>query len=327
MLKNFTALEGKLKEMDFKKVFSSIVLVLLLIFFGIFSDRFYSSFNIISLLVTVSINGLLAIGMSFAIIGGGIDLSVGHVMALASTMVGYSLTVWHLPIPIAIIIALISGLVIGFVNGFFIAKVKVPPFIATLGTMMISTGISVLITAAKPIHLASFTNFTAIAQSSLIGAIFPGFKLPNSVLIFFGCTIIAAFILGKTVYGRYVYAIGSNEEAVRLSGVKTDFYKIMIYTTAGLFSSFTGVMMTSRLGSAQPVMGSGYEMNAIAAVVLGGTAMSGGEGGILRTVVGVTIMTVLLNGMRIMGIDSTWQQVVTGVVVILAVTVDVLKKK
>jgi ribose transport system permease protein len=317
----------KLHEIDFKKIFSFLVLSVLLIFFGLASNRFYSSFNIISILTTVSINGLLAIGMTFAILSGGIDLSVGTVMAVSSTMVGYSLVNWNLPIPVALLIALATGTSFGLVSGFFIAKVKVPPFIATLGTMMIASGISILITTARPIHLVSFTGFTAIAQSSLVGMLFPGFKLPNSVLIFFAATIIAAFVLKKTIFGRYVYAIGSNEEATKLSGVTVDNYKILIYMTSGMFSSFAGIMMTSRLGSAQPVMGSGYELNAIAAVVLGGTAMSGGEGSAVSTVVGVCIMTVLLNGMRMMGIDSTWQMVVTGIVVILAVVSDSLKKR
>jgi ribose transport system permease protein len=327
MAKGATDLRMKLHEFDFKKIFSFIVLSVLLIFFGLASDRFFSSFNIISILVTVSINGLLAIGMTFAILSGGIDLSVGTVMAVSSTMLGYSLVNWSLPIPVALLIALATGTSFGFVSGFFIAKVKVPPFIATLGTMMIASGISILITTARPIHLVSFTGFTAIAQSSLVGMLFPGFKLPNSVLIFFTAAIIAVFVLKKTIFGRYVYAIGSNEDAVKLSGVNVNNYKILVYMTSGLFAGIAGVMMTARLGSAQPVMGSGYELSAIAAVVLGGTAMKGGEGGVVRTVIGVTIMTVLLNGMRIIGIDSTWQMVVTGIVVILAVTVDVLKKK
>jgi len=326
MVKDFTALKGKLHEIEFKKYFSFIVLAILLIFFGIANPRFFSNFNILSILTTVSITGLLAIGMTYAILSGGIDLSVGTVMALCSTMVGYSLVTWSLPVPIALLVALATGASIGFINGFFIAKVKVPPFIATLGTMMIASGVSILITRARPIHLVSFESFTAIAQGSLVRSLF-GFFLPNSVLVFTAATIVAAFILAKTIFGRYVYSIGSNEDAVRLSGVKVDNYKILVYMVSGLFSGLAGIMMTARLGSAQPVMGGGYELNAIAAVVLGGTAMRGGEGGVIRTVIGVAIMTVLLNGMRIMGIDSTWQMVVTGIVVIFAVTVDVLKKK
>jgi ribose transport system permease protein len=322
-----SALKEKLQEIEFKKIFSFIVLSVLLIFFGLASNRFFSSFNIISILTTVSINGLLAIGMTFAILSGGIDLSVGTVMAISSTMVGYSLVNWNMPVPVAVIIALATGTSFGFVNGFFVAKVKVPPFIATLGTMMIASGISILITTARPIHLVSFTSFTIIAQGSILSILLSSFKLPNSVIVFTVLTAIASFILAKTIFGRYVYAIGSNEDAVKLSGVKADNYKMLVYMTSGLFSGIAGVMMTARLGSAQPVMGSGYELSAIAAVVLGGTSMKGGEGGVVRTVIGVAIMTVLLNGMRIIGIDSTWQMVVTGIVVILAVTFDSLKKK
>jgi len=326
-MKNVAFLKGKLHEIEFKKVFSFFVLAVLLLFFGLASSRFFSYFNMISILTTVSINGLLAIGMTFAIINGGIDLSVGTVMAISSTMVGYSLVTWKLPVPTAILIAMTTGTTFGFVNGFFVAKVKVPPFIASLGTMMIASGISILITTARPIHLVSFENFTVIAQGSLISYLIPGFRMPNSILIFILATVVASLVLRRTIFGRYVYAIGSNEEAVRLSGVKVDRYKIFVYMTSGLFAGIAGIMMSARLGSAQPVMGSGYELNAIAATVLGGTSMSGGEGGVVRTVIGVTIMTVLLNGMRIIGIDSTWQMVVTGVVVILAVTVDALKKK
>jgi ribose transport system permease protein len=326
MVKIGTALKGKLRDIEFKKIFSFLVLSILLIFFGFASNRFYSYFNIVSLLVTVSINGLLAIGMTFAIISGGIDLSVGAVMAISNTMVGCSLVKWGLPIPVALLIALTTGISFGFFSGFFIAKVKVPPFIATLGTMMIALGVSILLTEARPIHLIDFTSFTGIAQGSVISYLIPGLRLPNSVLIFFVAVIVACFVLYKTIFGRYVYAIGSNEDAVKLSGVKADNYKVLVYMTSGFFSGFAGIMMTSRLGSAQPELGNGYELTAIAAVVLGGTAMKGGEGGILRTVIGVTIMTVLLNGMRIIGIDSTWQRVVSGIVVILAVTVDVLKK-
>jgi len=324
---NVTALKGMLREIEFKKIFSFIVLSVLLIFFGLASGRFFAYFNVISILVTLSVNGLLAIGMTYAILSGGIDLSVGTVMALCSTMVGHSLVNWNLPVSTAVLIALATGTCCGFVNGFFVAKVKVPPFIASLGTMMIASGVSILITTARPIHLVAYKNFTDIAQGSAISNLIPGLRLPNSIVIFFAATVVAAFVLKKTIFGRYVYAIGSNEEAVRLSGVNVDLYKILIYMTCGFFSGFAGVMMTSRLASAQPVMGSGYELNAIAAVVLGGTAMKGGDGGVVRTVIGVTIMTVLLNGMRILGIDSTWQMVVTGVVVIFAVTVDVLKKK
>lgn len=324
---NFATLKDKLHEIDFKRIFSFLVLLVLLIFFGLASNRFFAYFNVISILVTLSVNGLLAIGMTYVILSGGIDLSVGTVMAMSSTMVGYSLVTWQLPVAAAVVIALVTGTAFGFLNGIIIAKVKAPPFIVTLGVQMIASGISVLITRARPIHLVSFTKFTSIAQGSVISYLIPGLRVPNSILIFIVAMIIAALVLTKTIFGRYVYAIGSNEEAVRLSGINVDKYKIFIYMTSGFFSGFAGVMMTSRLGSAQPVMGSGYELNAIAAVVLGGTAMNGGEGGVIRTVIGVTIMTVLLNGMRIMGIDSTWQTVVTGVVVILAVAVDILKKK
>jgi ribose transport system permease protein len=327
MVKNFTELKGKLLEIEVKKLFSFIVLAALLLFFGIASNRFFSYNNIISVLTTVSINGLLAIGMTFAIINGGIDLSVGTVMAISSTMVGYSLVTWNLPVPVALLIAMATGTTFGFINGFFVAKVKVPPFIASLGTMMIASGISILITTARPIHLVEYKTFTVIAQGSLISNLIPGLIMPNSVLIFTLATIVASFVLRRTIFGRYVYAIGSNEDAVRLSGVKVDNYKILIYMTSGLFSGIAGIMKTARLGSAQPVMGSGYELNAIAATVLGGTSMSGGEGGVVRTVIGVIIMTVLSNGMRTMQINSTWQMVVTGIVVILAVTFDALKKK
>jgi ribose transport system permease protein len=166
-----------------------------------------------------------------------------------------------------------------------------------------------------------------ISMGSLIGAIVPGWDIPNAVLIFFGLAIVAGIVLSKTIIGRYTFALGSNEEATRLSGVNVDYWKIVIYTITGMFSGIAGIMMASRLNSAQPALGVGYELEAIAAVVIGGTSLSGGKGSILGTVIGALIMSVLTNGLRILSVPQEWQTVVVGLVVLMAVYADILRRK
>ena len=204
---------------------------------------------------------------------------------------------------------------------------KVPPFIATLGMMMIAVACSLVISGVKPIYFNDTPVFRQITMGSVVGAGHPGFAIPNAVLILFGAAIVAAFILSKTVLGRYAVAIGSNEEATRLSGVNVDNWKTAIYTLCGIFSGLAGVMIASRLNSAQPALGAGYELDAIAAVVIGGTSLSGGEGTILGTIIGAFIISTLTNGLRILWVPQEWQMVVTGVIVILAVYLDILRRR
>jgi ribose transport system permease protein len=302
-------------------------LIVMFIFFSLASPNFLQFSNIVGILLATAVNGILALGATFVIISGGIDLSVGTVMTLSAVMTGVFITFWGLPIPIGVLGGLATGALAGFVNGSVIAKMKIPPFIATLGMLYIAKGLSLVISGLKPIYFSDTPAFTQIAMGSVTGRIIPGLDIPNAVLIFFGAALVANFILSRTVLGRYTFALGSNEEATRLSGVNVDAWKIAVYALAGTFAGLAGVVIASRLNSAQPALGAGYELDAIAAVVIGGTSLSGGEGTILGTVIGAFVISVLTNGLRIMSVPQEWQIVITGVIVILAVYADTLRKR
>jgi ribose transport system permease protein len=302
-------------------------LIILYVVFAIASPNFFKFDNIVGILLATAVNGVLALGVTFVIITAGIDLSVGTVMTFSAVMTGVLVTFWHLPIPIGVLGGLLAGAAAGFTNGTIIAKMKIPPFIATLGMMMVTKGLSLVISGLKPIYFNDTPAFRMITMGSIFNSIIPGFEIPNAVLILFGAAIIAGLILSKTVLGRYTCAIGSNEEATRLSGVNVDRWKIAIYTLCGTFAGLGGVMMASRLNSAQPSLGSGYELDAIAAVVIGGTSLSGGEGTILGTIIGAFIMSTLTNGLRILSVPQEWQTVVTGGIVILAVYLDIIRRR
>ena len=203
---------------------------------------------------------------------------------------------------------------------------KIPPFIATLGMMLMLKGLSLIVTGTKPIYFNDTPGFSEIAQGSLIGRIVPAFPVPNGVLILFIVSAAVAWILGRTVLGRYTFALGSNEEAVRLSGVNTDAWKMAIYALAGGICGIAGLLIASRLNSAQPALGLGYELEAIAAVVIGGTSLAGGRGTILGTLIGALIMSVLTNGLRVMSVAPEWQTVVTGAIIVAAVYADQLRR-
>jgi ribose transport system permease protein len=278
-------------------------------------------------LLATAVNGVLALGVTFIIITGGIDLSVGTVMTLSAVMTGIFITNWGLPIPLGVLAGLATGALVGFINGVTIAKMKIPPFIATLGTMMIARGLSLVLSEVKPIYFNDTPAFGQIAMGSVVGRFLPTFALPNAVMILFLAAIIASIILTKTVLGRYNIALGSNEEATRLSGVNVDGWKMAIYALGGAFSGLAGVLIASRLNSAQPALGAGYELDAIAAVVIGGTSLSGGEGTILGTIIGAFIISTLTNGLRILSVPQEWQMVVTGAIVILAVYADIIRRR
>ncbi len=248
-------------------------------------------------------------------------------MTLSAVMTGVAVTNWGLPIPVGVAVGLATGALAGMMNGVLISRLKIPPFIATLGVMMVARGLSLVIAQLKPIYFNDTPIFRQIMMGSVLGAVIPGLNIPNAVFILFGAAIVAAFILSKTVLGRYNIAIGSNEEATRLSGVNVAAWKTAIYTLGGFFSGLAGVMIASRLNSAQPALGAGYELEAIAAVVIGGTSLSGGEGTILGTIIGAFIMSTLTNGLRILGVPQEWQMVVTGVIVITAVYADIIRRR
>jgi ribose transport system permease protein len=273
------------------------------------------------------VNGVLALGVTFVIISGGIDLSIGTVMTLSAVMAGQFITVWHMPVPLGILAGLLTGTLAGATNGVIISKMKVPPFIATLGMLYIAKGLSLVIAKLAPIYFNDTPEFNGMAMNSVVGAIVPGLDIPNIVFIFLGAGVVASLILTKTILGRYTFALGSNEEATRLSGVNVDRWKIAVYALCGTFAGLAGVMIAARLNSAQPSLGQGYELDAIAAAVIGGTSLSGGEGTILGTIIGAFLISTLTNGLRIMSVPQEWQIVVTGVIVILAVYLDIIRRR
>jgi len=295
-------------------------LILLIIIFTIASPNFFRPDNLIGILLATAVNGILAVGITFIIVSGGIDLSIGTVMTFGSVMAGVFVTMWGLPIPLGVLAGVAAGALCGLVNGFSIAKLKIPPFIATLGMMMITKGLNLILSGVKPVYFVDTPDFAKIATM-------PVFGIPMGVVIFLGSALVASFILSKTILGRFTFAIGSNEEAARLSGINTDAWKMAIYSLGGAFAGIAGIVMASRLQSAQPALGAGYELDAIAAAVIGGTSLSGGEGGILGTVIGAFIITVLTNGLRILSVPQEWQMVVTGLIVIGAVYLDIVRRK
>jgi ribose transport system permease protein len=310
-----------------QKLLAFAALIVLFVGFSLASPNFFSFSNVTGILLATAVNGILALGVTFVIITGGIDLSIGTVMTFSAVMTGVFIAMWKLPVPIGVVGGLLAGGLCGLVNGVFISKMKIPPFIATLGMMMVTKGLSLVISGLKPIYFNDTPIFNQIAMGSVLGEIIPGFAIPNAVLILFLAAIIASLILTKTILGRYDCAIGSNEEATRLSGVNVDRWKIAIYTLCGLFAGLAGVIISSRLNSAQPALGAGYELDAIAAAVIGGTSLSGGEGTIVGTIIGAFIMSVLTNGLRILSVPQEWQMVVTGGIVIAAVYADILRRR
>lgn len=310
-----------------QKLLAFGALIVLFVGFSLASPNFFSFSNIVGILIATAVNGVLALGVTYVIITAGIDLSIGTVMTLASVMTGVFITFWHLPVAVGVLGGLLTGALAGFVNGILISKMKIPPFIATLGMLNVAKGLSLVISGLKPIYFSDTPSFNNIAMGSILGEIVPGFSIPNAVLILFGAAIIASLILTKTILGRYTFALGSNEEATRLSGVSVATWKTAVYTLCGIFAGLAGVLIASRISSAQPSLGQGYELDAIAAAVIGGTSLSGGEGTMLGTIIGAFIISTLSNGLRIMSVPQEWQTVVTGAIIILAVYLDIIRRR
>ncbi|MGI8947275.1 MAG: ABC transporter permease [Ornithinimicrobium sp.] len=296
-------------------------LIALIIFFSIASSNFLTVSNMSSILLSTAVIGILAVGTTLVIITGGIDLSIGTGMTLCSVITGLLLTDAGMPLIVGVIGGIAMGALIGLVNGFNVAFLGLPPFIATLAMMLVAQGLALVLSGVRPIYLTDVPGFSDIALGSLIP------KIPNAVLVLFGLALVFGLILAKTILGRMTYAIGSNEEATRLSGINTRRWLITIYALAGSATGLAGVVIAARLNSVQPQLGMGYELQAIAAVIIGGTSLLGGRGSILGTLIGALIMSVLINGLRIMAIQSEWQTVVVGVVVLIAVYADNLRKR
>ena len=310
-----------------QKLLAFASLILMLIFFSFASPAFMQTDNMLGILQATAVNGVLAIACTFVIITGGIDLSVGTLMTFCAVICGVFLTYWELPMWTGVLAAIATGALSGAISGTLTAKMKIPPFIATLGMMMLLKGLSLVVSADKPIYFNNTDSFSMISQDSFIGLALPSLPIPNAVLILFVLAVAASIVLNRTALGRYTFALGSNEEAVRLSGVNVDLWKIAIYSLGGAICGVAGLLIASRLNSAQPALGQGYELEAIAAVVIGGTSLSGGSGTILGTIIGAFIMSVLTNGLRILSVAQEWQFVVTGAIIILAVYTDILRRK
>ncbi|GAB3828615.1 ABC transporter permease [Dactylosporangium cerinum] len=298
-------------------------LIAILVFFSFASPYFFTPSNLVGILMAATVTGILALGTTFVIVSGGIDLSIGTGMILCGVMTGVFMTYWGWPAWAGVIGAILFGGLIGFINGFNVSVLGLPPFIATLGMMLVASGLSLVISGTKPIYFKEHPDFQLLMNYDVI----PGARFPLGVLIFLILTVVAALVLAKTIVGRYAFSIGSNEAATALSGVNVVRWKLTIYTIAGLFVGIAGVLAASRLSSAQPVGGMGLELEAIAAVVIGGTSLQGGRGSIAGTVVGALIVAVLTNGLRVTAVPQEWQSVVVGCVILVAVYVDMLRRK
>ncbi|GAA4708358.1 ABC transporter permease [Brevibacillus fulvus] len=288
-------------------------LALIVIVLSIVSDNFLTVSNIFNVLRQISINALIAFGMTFVILTGGIDLSVGSILALSSALTA-GFMAGGMDTYLAVLLGLLGGAVMGAINGLLIAKGKVAPFIATLATMTVFRGLTLVYTEGKPV--------TGLNDD--FGMLGKGFFLdiPMPVIWMLISFVILYIILKNTTFGRHVYALGSNEEATNLSGISTSKVKVIVYSISGLFAALSGIILTSRLNSAQPTAGTSYELDAIAAVVLGGTSLSGGKGWIVGTLIGAMIIGVLDNGLNLLNVSSFYQQVVKGAVILIAVLLD-----
>lgn len=306
-----------MKKIDISKFQSLIGLIVFSVIVAFINSRFMTTSNILNILRQTSINAVIATGMTFVILTGGIDLSVGSILGFSGAVAAMMLASGVDSI-IAIPVALIVGLVVGALNGVLISKGKLQPFIVTLATMTMLRGATLVFTDGKPIG----TGFEA--NSKLFAWFGNGYVLgiPVPIIVIIVTFLVALFVLTQTKIGRYVYALGGNEEATKLSGIRTDKVKIFVYAISGMMAALAGIIITSRLSSAQPTAGSGYELDAIAAVVLGGTSLAGGTGTIVGTMIGALIIGVLNNALNLMDVSSYFQMLAKGSVILLAVLLD-----
>ena len=285
--------------------------------------RFATEGNIRNILIQVSINALIASGMTFVILSDGIDLSVGSVAALtgiASAAMIKQFPGAHLAVSLTVIIlsSLVVGSICGFVNGFCVAKLNVPPFIATLAMMNVARGLAYVTTNARPIFgLPSSFGWVGLGR---VGTI------PATIILMVIVLIVSYVVLSRTCFGRYIYAVGSNKEVAKLAGINVTRIKISVYVICGILSALAGVVLASKLQNGQATAATGYELNAIAAVAMGGTSMSGGRGGIPQTILGLLVIGIINNALSLLGVSSYWQTIAMGVIILIAVVMDQNKK-
>ena len=297
--------------------FIFVIFLVLVIALTCLKPSFIQPSNLVNILKQASINGILSFGMMFVIIAGGFDMSVGSTVAFAGILAAM-LGQGQFPLFVPLIVALIAGLAVGIVNGVGVAVGDLPPFIMTLGTMTAVRGLALLISNGKPVTGIS-AEYKAIAASSVFG-------IPMLAVFLVIVIVICSFILAKTVYGRRVYACGGNLLAARVAGINTTKIRISTFAIAGLLAGFCGFLMTSRVTIGQPTAAESYEMDAITACVVGGVSMSGGVGKPWGVVIGALLITVIANGLDILGVSSHWQKIVKGVIIVIAVLIDVKGK-
>ncbi len=293
---------------------TGIGLLALVIILSFLSPYFLTIPNLLNVVRQVSIIAIVSFGMTMVILTGGIDLSVGSMLAFSGAVTAGMIVNSGLNVFLAILIGLAAGTALGLFNGIAVAKAKLPAFIVTLAMMTIARGFTLIYTNGRPI--SGFDETFRFFGAGYLG------RIPVPVVIMFLLLFIIYVLLKKTPLGRYIYAIGGNEKATKLSGINTDKIKIAVYALNGFLAAVSGIILTSRLNSAQPMAGEGYELDAIAAVVLGGTSLSGGSGGVVGTIVGALIIAVLNNGLNLLNVSSFYQLVAKGAVILLAVFLD-----
>lgn len=297
-------------------------LAVMCIFLAVFpatSSSFLTPKNLFNILRQISTNMLLACGMTMVIILGGIDLSVGSIIALSGVLSAGCVARYGLPIPVALLVGVLVGLLIGCINGGIIALTTIPPFIVTLATMNVARGLAKVYTGGSPVRVVT-------KEWQFLGAGYIG-PVPVPVIIMIVVVIITAFIMNRTKMGRHIYAVGGNAQAAVFSGIKVSKVKFFVHAFSGVMAGLAGIILASRMYSGQPTAGEGAEMDAIAAVVVGGTSMAGGSGKIGGTVIGALIIGILNNGLNLLNVNSFWQDVVKGIVILLAVLIDYFRTK
>ena len=318
-----TAGVGNAVKIYFKENLGIIVAFLVLcVFLSVFpktSGSFFTRQNIFNVLRQISTNLFLACGMTMVIILGGIDLSVGSIIALSGCISAGCVARYNLPLPLALLMGLLVGLLVGMFNGAVISKTTIPAFIVTLATMNIAKGLAYVYTGGSPVRVVT-------KEWQFLGAGYVGI-FPTPVVILVIVLIITAIIMNKTKMGRHMYAVGGNQQAAEFSGIKVEKVKFFVHAFSGLMAGLAGIVLASRMYSGQPTAGDGAEMDAIAAVVVGGTSMAGGSGKIGGTIIGGLIIGVLNNGLNLLNVNSFWQYVVKGVVILLAVFLDYFRNK
>jgi len=311
-------ISGSIKDKSFLEILNKfktgIGLLVLVIVLSFMSPYFLTIPNLLNVVRQVSIIAVISFGMTMVILTGGIDLSVGSMLAFSGAVAAGMMVNSGLNVFLAILIGLAAGTALGLFNGIAVAKAKLPAFIVTLAMMTVARGFTLIYTNGRPI--SGFDETFRFFGAGYLG------RIPIPVVIMFILLIVIYILLKKTPFGRYIYAIGGNETATKLSGINTDKIKIAVYALNGFLAAVSGIILTSRLNSAQPMAGEGYELDAIAAVVLGGTSLSGGSGGVIGTIIGALIIAVLNNGLNLLNVSSFYQLVAKGAVILLAVFLD-----